>query len=164
MKVKMMQQDGSMALVVSGAVQDLVIKEEDGCFSVEWLAKAPEVVPQAAPVVVPEEESALPVAPVGVQEEAPPVVVAPVEEVTPRAVPEVMQDDGLFKKLSLLRRELANASKVAPYLVFHDKTLHEMAQKKPTTLQALGDISGVGTAKLDKYGPAFLAAINNTAA
>jgi ATP-dependent DNA helicase RecQ len=43
--------------------------------------------------------------------------------------------------------------------VFHDSTLREMAELRPISLTALGRVSGVGEAKLERYGEAFLAAI-----
>jgi ATP-dependent DNA helicase RecQ len=44
---------------------------------------------------------------------------------------------------------------VPPYVVFHDSTLREMAELKPATLAAMARISGVGAAKLERYGAAF---------
>jgi ATP-dependent DNA helicase RecQ len=46
-----------------------------------------------------------------------------------------------------------------PYVIFHDSTLREMAAAKPTSLNALSRVSGVGEAKLARYGEAFVAAI-----
>ena len=43
-----------------------------------------------------------------------------------------------------------------PYVIFHDSTLREMAELKPGTLARMGEVSGVGAAKLEKYGAAFL--------
>ena len=51
-----------------------------------------------------------------------------------------------------------------PYVVFTDKTLREMADKRPRTLAELASISGVGKAKLDRYGELFLSAIRGAAA
>jgi ATP-dependent DNA helicase RecQ len=45
---------------------------------------------------------------------------------------------------------------VPPYVIFHDSTLREMAELKPTTLHALSRIGGVGAAKLERYGEAFV--------
>ena len=73
-------------------------------------------------------------------------------------------DDSLFKKLVELRKELAVADSVPPYMVFHDKTLHEMVAKLPADIVAMSDVSGVGQAKLEKYGERFLAVINGAAA
>jgi ATP-dependent DNA helicase RecQ len=49
-------------------------------------------------------------------------------------------------------------------MVFHDKALLEMVEVKPQNLAAFGKISGVGQAKLEKYGEKFLAVINGVAA
>ena len=45
-------------------------------------------------------------------------------------------------------------------MIFHDKTLFEIARIRPPSLQALGVINGVGQAKLDRYGAAVLAVVN----
>ncbi|KER37326.1 hypothetical protein AL00_06570 [Sphingobium indicum F2] len=67
--------------------------------------------------------------------------------------------DPLFDALRACRRELAQEAGVPPYVIFHDSTLREMAEQRPTNLTELGHISGVGQRKLDAYGDAFLAAI-----
>ncbi|MGZ8283479.1 MAG: HRDC domain-containing protein, partial [Allosphingosinicella sp.] len=67
--------------------------------------------------------------------------------------------DPLFEALRARRREIAAESGVPPYVIFHDSTLHEMAAAKPATLHALGQVSGVGAAKLERYGEAFLEVI-----
>ena len=72
-------------------------------------------------------------------------------------------DDPLFAALRALRRDLAKAAGVPPYVVFHDSTLREMAAHRPATLAALGEISGVGARKRDAYGDAFLQAIRDFA-
>ena len=46
-----------------------------------------------------------------------------------------------------------------PYVIFHDSTLREMAEVRPASLAALGEIGGVGTRKLEAYGDAFLGII-----
>jgi ATP-dependent DNA helicase RecQ len=48
---------------------------------------------------------------------------------------------------------------VPPYVIFHDKTLHEMLAYRPQTATELLDISGVGQTKLDRYGDQFLAVV-----
>jgi ATP-dependent DNA helicase RecQ len=68
-------------------------------------------------------------------------------------------DSQLFEALRNKRRELAQAQGVPPYIIFHDTTLHEMAQAHPRDLAALARISGVGKAKLERYGAAFLAVL-----
>jgi len=72
-------------------------------------------------------------------------------------------NDALFKKLALLRKSFAVADNVPPYMIFHDKTLHEMIDKMPVDMLSMSCISGVGQAKLQKYGPAFLEVINGVA-
>jgi ATP-dependent DNA helicase RecQ len=64
--------------------------------------------------------------------------------------------DPLFEALRARRRDLAAEAGVPPYVIFHDSTLREMAELKPTTLQALSRIGGVGAAKLERYGEAFV--------
>jgi len=70
----------------------------------------------------------------------------------------------LFEQLVHLRRSLALSASVPPYVVFTDKTLREMADKRPHTLAEFANISGVGKAKLDRYGELFLSAIREEAA
>jgi ATP-dependent DNA helicase RecQ len=64
--------------------------------------------------------------------------------------------DPLFDALRACRRDLAKEAGVPPYVIFHDSTLREMAELKPTSLNALSRVSGVGTAKLERYGEAFV--------
>ena len=64
--------------------------------------------------------------------------------------------DPLFEALRAKRRDLAAEAGVPPYVIFHDSTLREMAELKPTTAFALARVAGVGAAKLDRYGEAFL--------
>ena len=70
-------------------------------------------------------------------------------------------DQPLFEVLRALRRALAAEAGVPPYVVFHDSTLRAMAASRPATLAALGRVPGVGAAKLERWGPAFLAAISS---
>jgi ATP-dependent DNA helicase RecQ len=65
-------------------------------------------------------------------------------------------DAQLFGRLRALRKELAGRQGVPPYMVFSDKTLHEMCRKKPIALAEFREVSGVGDAKLDKYGMEFV--------
>ncbi len=68
-------------------------------------------------------------------------------------------DNPLFAALRAKRRELASAAGIPPYVIFHDSTLREMAAARPGTLAAMGELSGVGAAKLERYGAAFLEVI-----
>ncbi|MEW8421961.1 MAG: DNA helicase RecQ [Candidatus Thiodiazotropha sp.] len=65
-------------------------------------------------------------------------------------------DHALWQALRALRLELAQAQGVPAYVVFHDATLMEMAERRPRDRQQLAMISGVGDHKLARYGDAFL--------
>ena len=56
-------------------------------------------------------------------------------------------DRDLFERLRALRLEIARARGVPPYVIFHDTTLREMARSKPTTIDALRHVYGVGAAR-----------------
>ncbi|MCU7844161.1 MAG: DNA helicase RecQ [Candidatus Thiodiazotropha sp. (ex Monitilora ramsayi)] len=62
----------------------------------------------------------------------------------------------LWDALRELRRELAEAQGVPAYIIFHDATLMEMAERQPQTKDALATVSGVGDRKLEAYGEQFL--------
>ena len=64
--------------------------------------------------------------------------------------------DDLFERLRLLRRELARKEGIPPYVVFSDKTLEEMAAKRPLLDADMMEISGVGEKKLKRYGNIFM--------
>ena len=68
-------------------------------------------------------------------------------------------DAGLFERLRAWRLDEARAQKVPPYVIFHDNTLRDIAEAAPRTREALGQIRGVGASKLERYGPAILAAM-----
>jgi ATP-dependent DNA helicase RecQ len=68
-------------------------------------------------------------------------------------------DDPLWQALKAKRLELAREQGVPPYVIFHDSTLLEIHNRKPQTLGEMGHISGIGQAKLQKYGDAFLQVI-----
>jgi ATP-dependent DNA helicase RecQ len=69
--------------------------------------------------------------------------------------------DPLFDALRACRRELAQDQGVPPYVIFHDSTLREMAEQRPSSIRELSHISGIGQKKLDAYGDAFLSAIRS---
>ena len=69
----------------------------------------------------------------------------------------------IFDLLRAERAKLAKEQGVPPYLVFHDTTLRAMAESRPDTLDAMGALSGIGKAKLDRYGKHFLAIIARAA-
>ena len=72
-------------------------------------------------------------------------------------------DDPLWLALKAKRMELAREQGVPPYVIFHDSTLLEILNRRPQTLDEMGQISGVGQAKLAKYGDAFLQVVMDTA-
>jgi ATP-dependent DNA helicase RecQ len=65
----------------------------------------------------------------------------------------------LFDRLRSLRKSLADAQSVPPYVVFADSSLKLMAQDQPQTLEEFGKISGVGSHKLAQYGSRFITEI-----
>ena len=65
-------------------------------------------------------------------------------------------DRSLFDALRDWRRGEAARQSVPPYVIFHDRTLAEIADARPTSLAALAKVGGVGQAKLDHYGEAVL--------
>ncbi|WP_366514341.1 DNA helicase RecQ [Solimonas flava] len=69
------------------------------------------------------------------------------------------QGQSLFEQLRALRKRLADAQNVPPYVVFNDASLREMADVQPQDLDAFAGISGVGSRKLEQYGAAFVEAI-----
>lgn len=68
-------------------------------------------------------------------------------------------DNRLFELLRICRSQLARKAHVPPYMVFSDKTLHDMCAKVPHTREEMLEVSGVGEVKYDKYGEAFLKVI-----
>ncbi|WP_369817250.1 DNA helicase RecQ [Cellulomonas sp. Root137] len=72
-----------------------------------------------------------------------------------------LSDDALelFEVLRAWRAGVAKEQGVPAYVVFHDATLREVVTQKPTSLEALGGISGIGAAKLERHGPGLLAAL-----
>ncbi len=70
---------------------------------------------------------------------------------------------GLFEALRAWRKGQAQSQSVPPYVIFHDRTLLEIAQSRPSSLTRLGEVSGVGQGKLDRYGEAVLEVVRGTA-
>ena len=67
----------------------------------------------------------------------------------------------LFEELRALRKQIADAAGVPPFVVFSDATLVEMAASRPRDERELLSVTGVGEHKLRKYGRQFLAAIDD---
>lgn len=72
------------------------------------------------------------------------------------------EDAPLLSALKAKRRALAEAGNVPPYVIFNDRTLIEMAETRPTNLDGMARINGVGAKKLERYGADFLAIITGT--
>jgi len=70
-------------------------------------------------------------------------------------------DQRLWNSLRSLRKQLAEAQGIPPYMIFHDSTLMELVTYQPQSLEALRRISGVGASKLEHYGEDFLATIQD---
>ncbi|MBU1044457.1 MAG: DNA helicase RecQ [Candidatus Omnitrophica bacterium] len=70
-------------------------------------------------------------------------------------------DEGLFQKLRQIRAEIARKKGVPAYIVFGDKTLKDMAARKPSNIDDFADIYGVGDRKLKIYAKAFIDVINS---
>jgi ATP-dependent DNA helicase RecQ len=68
-------------------------------------------------------------------------------------------DLALFQRLKELRKALADRERVPAYIVFSDRVLLEMAMRRPASEIELLAVSGVGPAKLRKYGPEFLSVL-----
>ena len=64
--------------------------------------------------------------------------------------------DALFERLRILRKQMADALAVPPYVVFSDATLSEMAQKKPVSEAQMKAVSGIGAEKFRRYGETFI--------
>ena len=69
------------------------------------------------------------------------------------------EDEYLFEELRMLRKKLADSQAIPAYIVLSDKTLHLLSSAKPTTIEAFGEISGIGEFKKEKYGKDFVEVI-----
>ena len=83
------------------------------------------------------------------------------DEITPkarrRAIPgEGPYNEALFERLRAVRKKIADANQVPPYIIFSDKTLHEMCRSVPKTASEMRQVTGVGDVKLERYGREFL--------
>ena len=70
------------------------------------------------------------------------------------------KDNSLFEKLRTLRKKLADEQAIPAYIVLSDKVLHLIAAQRPTTIDQLGEISGIGEYKKNRYGKDFVNLIN----
>lgn len=75
------------------------------------------------------------------------------------AIRDQVTDPAGWEALRACRKALADEQGVPPYVIFHDTTLFEILERRPASLEALADVNGVGKAKLERYGSAFLEAL-----
>ena len=75
-------------------------------------------------------------------------------ELAPQELPDA--DPAMFKRLREWRSAVARTEGIAAYMVFHDKTLGELASRKPADRSQLEAVPGIGPSKLDRYGEALL--------
>jgi ATP-dependent DNA helicase RecQ len=73
-------------------------------------------------------------------------------------------DRDLWEALRECRRKIASERNLPPYVIFHDATLKQMLAERPADRDALLRISGVGQAKLERYGEQFLEVLRRGAA
>ncbi|TAG63612.1 MAG: DNA helicase RecQ, partial [Oscillatoriales cyanobacterium] len=81
-------------------------------------------------------------------------------EVQARTRSLAVEVEGLFSILRSLRKQIADEQFVPPYVVFADRSLRDMAEKRPQNLTEFEEVYGVGSNKRDKYGKVFLEAIH----
>ncbi|MFW5953741.1 MAG: DNA helicase RecQ [Guyparkeria sp.] len=74
----------------------------------------------------------------------------------PGQVPVGVEDEPLWESLRAHRKRLSEEQGVPPYMVFSDATLRHMLELRPSTLDEMAAVSGVGEHKLEKYGEGFL--------
>jgi len=87
------------------------------------------------------------------------IAIEPQREVQEKVRYLAVEVEGLFTILRTLRKQIADEQFVPPYVVFADKSLRDMAEKRPQNLREFEEVYGVGSNKRDKYGKVFLEAI-----
>jgi len=119
MKLKITERNGALTVSVLGSRQELVICEEGGGFELELRERESELVWWEEPCEVKVQVFE----PVAAQEEVSKVSAPVHEEAQPVVLPVAEPESDMFRKLSELRREIAYANGLPPYMVFHDKAL-----------------------------------------
>ena len=87
------------------------------------------------------------------------IAIEPQREVAEKVRYLAVEVESLFAILRTLRKKIADEQFVPPYVVFADKSLRDMAEKRPQNLREFEEVYGVGSNKRDKYGKVFLEAI-----
>jgi ATP-dependent DNA helicase RecQ len=93
---------------------------------------------------------------------APADVTSPTSAQAPEQINLSASDTALLARLKSLRTQIAREERVPPYIVFPDRTLAEIAVRRPRTEHAMSGIRGVGPAKLERYGARFLEVVTST--
>ncbi len=70
-------------------------------------------------------------------------------------------NEALVEQLKSVRKQIAKQNGIAAYMIFSDKTLHDMAQRRPSSLTELLEVHGVGEMKARRFGRQFINAIIN---
>ncbi|MEG4809278.1 DNA helicase RecQ [Microcoleus sp. F8-D3] len=89
------------------------------------------------------------------------IAIEPKREVQVKVRSLAVEVEALFTVLRTLRKQIADEQFVPPYVVFADKSLRDMAEKRPQNLREFEEVYGVGSNKRDKYGKVFLEAIRS---
>jgi ATP-dependent DNA helicase RecQ len=76
-------------------------------------------------------------------------------------LPSAVVDEALYERLRSLRTRLAKSRRVAPYVIFHNRTLAEICETRPTSLTELANVAGIGDNKLKQYGKLLLEELEN---
>jgi ATP-dependent DNA helicase RecQ len=79
-----------------------------------------------------------------------------VHERTSAELPDLEYSHALFEELRQLRLDISKEKKVPPYVIFHDRTLKEIASRRPVSLKEMDGLYGVGDIKLKKFGQMFV--------
>jgi ATP-dependent DNA helicase RecQ len=99
------------------------------------------------------------------QDQPRPVRTERTERGRPVAVPAAgggeQADPSLYEALRLWRLAEAKGQSIPPYVIFHDSVLREIAALRPTTLDELAQIKGVGASKLERYGRLVLGVLRS---
>lgn len=75
---------------------------------------------------------------------------------TPQPISYESEDEKIFEALRVVRKKLADEQAVPAYIVLSDKVLHLLSTIRPTTIEAFGEVSGIGEYKKEKYGKDFV--------
>lgn len=78
---------------------------------------------------------------------------------TPQPINYESEDEKIFEALRIVRKKLADEQAVPAYIVLSDKVLHLLSTIRPTTIEAFGEVSGIGEYKKEKYGKDFVEVI-----